>query len=250
MDSALFLSLPSLPRCAILPRMMISPDASQEQLENMLRRELRSGLRAVVLTGVLLSPFCYLRCLLNPLWVLGLKVPGIFVTALFTCYVGWQYVSGRPTAGEDALLWWAVWAGFMLIIHYCLFAASPIRLYLNSRKFQAATTNDQGEIRPCQHPLKLHKNQQGYQQALVNFRAEKKGIYVLRWELTGYRGQFRLNTSQDIAQPALSQYTADDEGCTFTEFYRLEEGTHLLSLELEDRNSPPPSTATLTQLGG
>ena len=70
--------------------MNIPQNATQQELEQILRAGIKHAVRMVLLAGVLLSPFCYLRCLLNPLWVLGLKVPGIFVTALCGCYVGWQ----------------------------------------------------------------------------------------------------------------------------------------------------------------
>ena len=229
--------------------MTIPPNATQEELETQLRSGLRHSTRMVLLAGALLSPFCYLRCLLNPLWVLGLKVPGIFVTALFGCYVGWQYVQGSPAAGETALLWWAAWAGIMLIIHYIFYALTPLSLYRQSRKYRTATGSEgSGTTAPQAHPLKLHKNAEGYLQAEFQLHAPQRGLYALRWEISGYSGTFCPQKDEVLTLPAWSEHAVLEDGATLTELYRLEAGTHRLCLLLADRDAPRPASATLTQL--
>lgn len=230
--------------------MNIPPNATQSELEEQLRAGIRHSTRMIVLAGLLLSPFCYLRCLLNPLWVLGLKVPGIFVAALFACYVGWQYVNGNPAAGETALLWWAVWAGIMFIIHYIFYALTPLSLSRQSKKFQQPTEKEKnGMTAPQAHPLKLHKNDQGYFHAEVLLHAPQSGLYALRWELTGYTGEFTPQKDDTVARPIWSERTTEPTN-TLTELYRLEPGTHRLRLQLADRDTARPTTATLTQVAG
>lgn len=228
--------------------MTIPPHASQEELETQLRADIRNGIRLVLLTGILLSPFCYLRCLLNPLWVLGLKVPGIFVTALFGCYVGWQYVNGAPEAGETAMLWWAVWAAIMLLLHYIFYAFTPINLYRRCKKYQPANTDTAPGIpAPHQQPLNLYKNAEGYQQAEFRLLAAQRGLYAIRWELKGYKGDFATINEEAITPPALSHHAQGETNC-LTELYRLEAGTHRLQLRLADRDASRPESVTITQL--
>lgn len=230
--------------------MNIPPQATQEELESLLRSGIRHSTRMIVLAGILLSPFCYLRCLLNPLWVLGLKTPGIFITSLFACYVGWQYVNGTPTAGETALLWWAVWAGIMFIIHYIFYTLTPFSLSRQSKKYCQPTGGGQDGISaPQAHPLKLHKNDEGYLQAEVLLHAPQRGLYALCWELTGYAGEFTPQRDDSVARPAWSEHTTE-HGSTLTELYRLEAGTHRLRLQLSNRDAARPAAATLTQLAG
>lgn len=228
--------------------MTIPPHATQEELETHLRADIRHGIRMVLLAGILLSPFCYLRCLLNPLWILGLKVPGIFVTALFGCYVGWQYVNGSPAAGETALLWWALWAAIMLLLHYIFYAFAPINLYRQCKKYQPASTEcPPGSPAPHKQPLSLHKNDEGYLLAEFRLLAPRRGLYAIRWELTGYNGEFAPIKEAACTPPALSHH-ARGENNSLTELYRLEVGTHCLRLRLADRDAPPPEQITITQL--
>ncbi len=235
--------------CGILPGMTIPPNATQEELEELLRRGLRHSMRTLVLAGVLLSPFCYLRCLVNPLWVLGLKVPGIFVTALFGCYVGWQYVQGNPAAGESALLWWAVWAGIMLILHYILYALSPLDLYRQSRKYRTATGgSSSGIAAPQGYRLELHKNAEGYGQSELLLHAPQRGLYALRWEISGYSGELRARQDERVTPPAWSELETQQNSTILTELYRLEPGNHRLCLQLADRDAPAPECVMITQL--
>ncbi|MBR5886698.1 MAG: hypothetical protein IKZ07_00645 [Akkermansia sp.] len=231
--------------------MTIPPQATQEELESILSAGMRHSARMVLLAGVLLSPFCYLRCLLNPLWVLGLKVPGIFVTALFGCYVGWQYVNGNPAAGETALLWWAVWAAIMFIIHYIFYTLQPINLYRQSKKYQPAIIAEPDSASaitaPQTHPIKLHKNAEGYLHSEVLLHAPKRGLYALRWEIGAYDGEFCPRRNDSLAHPIWSEQTVQEKN-TLTELYRLEAGTHRLNLQLSDRDAARPESATLTQL--
>ncbi len=224
--------------------MTIPPNATQEELKKTLRHEMWRGIGLVSLAAVLLSPFCYLRCLLNPLWVLGLKVPGLFVTALFTCYVGWQYVQGDAAAGETALLWWAAWAGIMLIIHYILFSLTPFNLWRHSKKHLSPNTDKKGTEAPQQAPLHWQKNEQGFKQAEFILSAPVRGIYAINWALPGYTA--RVSTPEGAARPAISAFQAQENA--LTELYKLEPGSHRISLQLDDRDAPPPSSATLTQL--
>lgn len=229
-------------------RMTIPPHATQEELEQLLKTDFRKSTRRIVLAGVLLSPFCYLRCLLNPLWVLGLKVPGIFVTALFGCYVGWQYVQGNPVAGETALLWWAAWAGIMLILHYIFYSIVLIRLHIRNKEYCPAIEDKEEAITaPCALPLQLRKNAEGYLQIELLLHAPVRGLYALRWELCGYEGEFAPHTDSHIAAPAWAEHSIQDTN-TLTELYRLEAGNHRLRLRLVNRDAEHPGSATLTQL--
>lgn len=228
--------------------MNIPQNATQEELEQILRSGINHAVRMVLLAGVLLSPFCYLRCLLNPLWVLGLKIPGIFVTALFGCYVGWQYVNGNPGAGETALLWWAVWAAIMFIIHYIFYALTPISLCRNSRKINSPIGDDMsGVTHPQELTIKLHKNPEGYLQATVQLCAPVTGLYALRWELCDYAGEFATVTDEGVSRAAFSEHSIENKN-TLTEIYRLQAGTHNLCLRLADRDAARPSPVVLTQL--
>lgn len=229
--------------------MTIPPNSTQEELEEILSTHIRQSIRTVVLTGLLLSPFCYLRCLLNPLWVLGLKVPGIFVTALFTCYVGWQYVNGNPAAGESALLWWAVWAAIMLLIHYILFSLIPIELYRNSKRYQPPTSTAPGTAAPQALTIPCKRNPEGYPQAEVTFHAPKRGLYALQWDIEDYHEEFIPVRENHITRAAYSQQSTHPEHL-LTEIYRLEAGSHLLCLRAANRDAAPPASVTLTQLCG
>lgn len=229
--------------------MTIPPNSTQEELEEILSTHIRQSIRTVVLTGLLLSPFCYLRCLLNPLWVLGLKVPGIFVTALFTCYVGWQYVNGNPAAGESALLWWAVWAAIMLLIHYILFTLIPIELYRNSKRYQSPTSTAPGTAAPQALTIPYKRNPEGYPQAEVTFHAPKRGLYALQWDIEDYQGELIPVRENHITRAAYSQQSSRTIH-SITEIYRLEPGSHLLCLRAANRDAAPPATVTLTQLCG
>ena len=228
--------------------MNIPQNATQQELEQILRAGIKHAVRMVLLAGVLLSPFCYLRCLLNPLWVLGLKVPGIFITALFGCYVGWQYVNGNPTAGETALLWWAVWAAIMFIIHYIFYILTPISLYRNSKKINSPISDAKdGVTSPQNLAVKLHKNAEGYLQACVQLVAPVTGLYALRWELSGYAGKFATVTDEGVSTAAYSQHSIDNNNM-LTEIYRLQAGVHNICLRLADRDAARPTSTTLTQL--
>lgn len=229
--------------------MRIPPNATQEELEELLRRGFRHSMRMLVTAGVLLSPFCYLRCLVNPLWVLGLKVPGIFVTALFGCYVGWQYVQGNPAAGESALLWWAVWAGIMLVLHYILYALTPLALYRQSGKYHTATgDSSSGTTAPQGYRLELHKNAEGYLQGELLLQAPQRGLYALRWEVSGYHGELRPTRDAKVTPPAWSEQETQQNSTILTELYRLDPGCHRLRLQLADRDAPAPKHAMVTQL--
>ncbi len=227
--------------------MTIQQHASQEELEQLVRAHIRKAMKLMLVVGVLLSPFCYLRCLLNPLWVLKLKTQGIFVTALFACYVGWLYVNGNSAAGETALLWWAAWAGIMLIIHYCFYACRPIALLRQSKKYQPAGPDCHTAITaPQQHPLSWQKNAQGYQEARLCLHAPTRGLYKLAWELPGYTGE--INTPDTCTPSAISLQGQPDGTNTIVEIYRLEPGSHTIGLTLSNRDTQPPTNATITQV--
>lgn len=226
--------------------MDIPPHANQEDLEHLLSSEIRHSLHQMALTGVLLSPFCYMRCLLNPLWVLGLRTQGIFVTAIFGCYVGWLYVDGKAEAGETALLWWAVWAATMLIIHYFLYSLTALRLYRLSKKEQQPGSPVQGTTEPRQLSLAWSKSAEGYWQAGLVLQANRPGIYALRWELND--GATDITSPVGCTPPALSHLSRQAPTTTLTELYRLATGAHSLGLQLSNRDIPPPSNCMLTQL--
>lgn len=228
--------------------MTIPPDATQDDLKRNLNMRLKKTGKLMLKAGLFLSLFCYLRCLLNPLWVLGLKAPGIFVTALFGCYVGWQYVNGTPAAGEQALLWWAVWAGIMLLIHYTLYGLSFLRVYRNCKKYQQPKSNTPGMRRPQAHPLTWQRNKEGYLQAEIVLQAPQQGLYALRWELTGYEGKMEPAEGELYTQAALSEHNITEHCNSLTEFYSLAKGNHKLGLRLMNRDATAPTTGTLTQL--
>ena len=225
--------------------MDIPPHATQKDLEKLLSSEIRHSLHLMALSGVLLSPFCYMRCLLTPLWVLGLRTQGIFVTAIFGCYVGWLYVDGKAEAGETALMWWAVWAATMLIIHYLLYSLTALRLHRLSRKEQPPTTSSPGTTKPHQQTITWSKSAEGYWQAEMVLQAEQPGIYALRWELDGSSAD--ITTPTGCTPPALS-HMSRQAPTTLTELYRLAPGAHSLGLQLSDRDIPHPPGCMLTQL--
>ena len=227
--------------------MTIQQHASQEELEQLVRTHIRKAMKLMLVVGVLLSPFCYLRCLLNPLWVLKLKTQGIFVTALFACYVGWLYVNGNSAAGETALLWWAAWAGIMFFIHYCFYACRPIALLRQSKKYQpAGQTSSAAITSPQQYPLCWKKNAQGYQEARLCLHAPTRGLYKLAWELPGYTGE--INTPDTCTPSAISLQGSPDSTTTIIEIYRLEPGDHTIGLALTNRDTEPPQEGKITQM--
>lgn len=217
---------------------------TQEELETIARDYEQEARRKFLLIGSTRQWLgSLLLCLLNPLSLIGLSLPGLLAGILFLILLAWKGIEGELDAMRTLLLWWCLWAallyGISFIIRCIIWRYSRKGLHRYHPPLPADALPGQsacaGERKaPALHWQ--HKDNAWQAEALVH--APARALYGWSLLLEDFPGTLAMAPEKSFAVIADE---APGLRSRYQILYRLEPGWHRLRFTLSAPDSPQPA---------
>lgn len=228
---------------------------TQDELETIARKYEQEARKKFLLIGNIRQFLgSLLLCLLNPLSMIGLPLPGLLTGIFFLILLAWKGMDGEFGSIRTLLLWWCLWAallyGISFIIRCIIWQSGKKELYHYHPPLPTDKLPGQISCAGERNAPVLHwqrSNNAWLAKAFVH--VPDRALYGWRLTVEDYQGT--LSKEPDNACAVLADEAPGWRNC-YQMLYRLEPGWHCLSFAMTTPDSPQsgeaPPEGSLKQL--